>query len=189
MIGKIKGIISEIDGNIALVETAGGVFYQTYVTPGILSQFKVDDKIELYTYLQVREDAMILFSFQTKNEWQLFNLLLSVDGVGPKTAYLVISYTNPEDLIKAVKENNVDFFSKIKGLGKKTAMKIILELSQKLNQEFELKKMYFSEDDRIVIDALVALGFKFHDASKAVAKIPKSLSVEEKIKEALKIIK
>lgn len=188
MIGKLKGTLSELDGNTALIETKGGVFYKTYVTPNILSKSKVGDNVELYTYLQVREDALTLFAFETKDEHSLFDLLLSVPGVGPKTAYLVISYAKVNELIQAVKENNIDFFSQIRGLGKKTAMKIILELSQRLKQEFELRKMYLSEEDKTVVDALVALGFKSHDASSVVSKLPKKLSVEDKIKEALKTI-
>ncbi len=189
MIGKLKGVLVELDGNNALIETKGGVSYQTYITPNILSKVKIGYDIEFYTYLQVRDDALTLFAFETKEERSLFDLLLAVSGVGPKTAYLVISYAKVNDLIRAVKENDIDFFSQIRGLGKKTGMKIILELSQKLKQEFELRKMYLSEEDRTVIDALVALGFKSHDVSSAVSKLPKSLSVEEKIKEALKTIK
>lgn len=189
MIGKLKGVLSELDGNTALIETKGGISYQTYITPNILSKIKVGDNVEFYTYLQVREDALTLFAFETKEEHALFNLLLVVPGVGPKTAYLVISYAKVDDLIQAVKENNIDFFSQIRGLGKKTAMKIILELSQKMKQEFELKKMYLTDEDRTVIDALVALGFKSHDASSILSKLSKKLSLEEKIREALKMIK
>lgn len=189
MIGKLKGVLSELDGNIALIETKAGVFYRTYITPNILSKSKVGDNVEFYTYLQVRDDALTLFAFETKDENSLFDLLLEVSGVGPKTAYLVISYAKVDDLIKAIKENDIDFFSRIRGLGKKTAMKIILELSQKLKQEFELRKMYMSEEDKTVVDALVALGFKSHDASTIVAKLPKKLDVEDKIKEALRTIK
>lgn len=189
MIGKLKGTLSELDGNSALIETKGGVFYKTYVTPNIITKIHLKDTVEFYTYLQVREDALILFAFETKDENVLFELLLSVSGVGPKTAYLVISYAKVDELIQAVKENNIDFFSQIKGLGKKTAMKIILELSQKLKQDFELKKMYLSDEDKTVVDALVSLGFKSHDASSVVSNLPKKLSIEEKIKEALKTIK
>lgn len=189
MIGKLKGILSELDGNIGLIETASGVSYYSYLTPSLISHIPLLSPIEVYTYLQVREDAHTLFAFGFKDEYTLFQLLLSVSGVGPKTAYLVICYSKVDELIQAVKENNIDFFSQIKGLGKKTSMKIILELSQKLKQDFELKKMYLSEEDKTVVDALVTLGFKSHDASSIVSKLPKKLSIEEKIKEALKTIK
>lgn len=189
MIGKLKGTFSEVEGNVALIETKSGVYYQSYITPSILSHYKINDPIEVYTYLQVREDALILFAFETREEHSFYLLLLTVSGVGPKTAYMVISYAKINELIAAIKENNVDYFSQIKGLGKKTAMKIILELSQKLKQEFSLEKMYLSEDDKTVLDALISLGFKSHEAQAVITKLPKHLSVEEKLKAALKTTK
>ncbi len=189
MIGKLKGILSELDGNRGLIETTSGVYYNAFLTPAIISDFEVGKPIEIYTYLQVREDALTLYGFQTKDDYVSFTMLLSVPGVGPKTAYTVISYAKTRHLIQAIKDNDIDFFSSVKGLGRKTAMKIILELSQKLKQDFELKKMYLSEEDKTVVDALISLGFKSHDASSIVSKLPKKLSVEEKIKQALKTIK
>lgn len=189
MIGKIKGTLENIDGNIGLISTNSGLSFQTYLTPALISKSKIGNPISVYTYLQVREDALTLFAFETKEQHQLFQLLLLVSGVGPKTAYLVISNANFNDLLNAITDNNIDFFSSIKGLGKKTAMKIILELSQKLKQSFSLDKMLPSDDDRIIIDALVSLGFKTNDIKSVIAKIPKDFSIENKIKTALKLIK
>ncbi len=189
MIGKLKGILSEISNNSGLIETKAGIFYNVFLTPGLLADFTLGGPIELYTYLQVREDALTLFGFKTKDDYVFFTLLLSVPGVGPKTAYTVISYAKTNQLIQAIKENDVGFFNTIKGLGKKTAMKIILELSQKLKQEFILEKMYLSEDDKTVLDALVSLGFKSHEAQAVISKLPKNLSVEEKLKASLKMTK
>lgn len=186
MIGKLKGKLVEIDNNIGLIETSGGVFYEVFLTPSLISLTPPKSPIELYTYLQVREDALILFGFQTKKEHEFFKLLLSVQGVGPKTAYSVISFTKIDEVYAAVKENNVDYFTRIPGLGKKTAMKIILEISQKIKSEFNLQSMYLSEDDKTVVDALVSLGYKSIEAKKLLQKIPKNLSIEEKIKHALK---
>lgn len=186
MIGKLKGKLVEIDNNIGLIETSGGVFYEVFLTPYLISLTSLNSPINLYTYLQVREDALILFGFQTKKEHEFFKLLLTVPGVGPKTAYSVISFTKIDEVYAAVKENNVDYFTRIPGLGKKTAMKIILELSQKIKSEFNLQNMYLSEDDKIVVDALVSLGYKSIEAKKLLQKIPKNLSIEEKIKHALK---
>ncbi len=186
MIGKLKGILCEIDGNTGYIETKGGVFYKTYITSNILSRCKINDEITVYTYLQVRDDALVLFAFETKEEYDFFTLLLTVSGVGPKTAYIVIFINKVTELIEAIKNNDIDYFSHIKGLGKKTAMKIILELSQKLNQEFSMQKMYLSDDDKTVIDALVSLGFKFYDAKNAVSHLPKNMSIENKIKAVLK---
>ncbi len=187
MIGKLKGRLIEVDNNIGLIETAGGVFYNVYLTPSLSSTFRPQSIIEIYTYLQVREDALVLFGFETKKEYDFFKILLTVPGIGPKTAFSVISFSKIEDLLTAVKDNNTDYFSRIPGLGKKTAMKIILELSQKIKSEFKIENMYLSEEDKTVIEALVALGFKTYEAKKTLSKLPKNLSIEEKIKEGLRL--
>ena len=187
MIGKIRGKIVEVEENIALVETGGGIYYQVYITSTLLAKNKLPFDISLYTYLQVRDDALVLFGFEIKKEYDFFKLLLTVSGVGPKTAFSVISYSKVGDLIKAVKDNDKDYFTRVPGLGVKTAMKIILELSQKLESEFRLEKMYLSEEDKTVVDALVSLGFKSSEAKKILAKLDKNLSLEEKIKQGLKL--
>ncbi|KKP86611.1 MAG: Holliday junction ATP-dependent DNA helicase RuvA [Candidatus Roizmanbacteria bacterium GW2011_GWA2_35_8] len=186
MIGKLKGKLSEIDGNIGLIETLGGVFYSVFITPSLITNHQPPTAIEIYTYLQVRDDALVLFGFESKKELDFFKLLLSVSGVGPKTAFNVISFIKPEELYRAVKANQVDVFTQVPGLGKKTALKIILELSSRLKSEFDMSKMVLSDDDKTVVEALISLGFTSQDAKKTVSKLPKNLSVEEKIKKALK---
>ena len=186
MIGKIKGKLAEIEGNLGLIETSGGVFYQVYLTPSVITLQKDKSEIDVYTYLQVREDALVLFGFRSKQEYDFFKLLLAVPGVGPKTAFSVVSFSKIDEMTAAIKENNSDYFTKIPGLGRKTALKIILELSQKLESEFKLEKMYLSEDDKTVIDALVSLGFKSNEAKKILSNLPKDLSLEEKIKAGLR---
>ena len=186
MIGKLKGKLVEVDGNVGLIETSGGVFYQVYLPPSLLSKIEHLSPIELYTYLQVRDDALVLFGFETKQQHDFFKLLLSVSGVGPKTAFSVISFVSLDSLVSCMKNNDVDVLTRVPGLGRKTAMKIILELSTKLKSEFDIKNMVMSEEDKTVIDALVSLGYKSHEAKKLLSKLPKNLSIEEKIKESLK---
>lgn len=186
MIGKIKGKLIELNGNVGLVETSSGVSYELNLTPALISSHQLGKQLEVYTYFQVREDAQVLFGFKTREEQNLFKLLISVSGVGPKIAFTVVSFSKEDELISAIKINDVNYFSKIPGLGKKTAMKIILELSQKLQSEFKMEKMYLSEEDKTVVDALVSLGFKSQEAKGILSKLPKNLSVEEKIREALR---
>ncbi len=131
MIGKLKGILSEVNQNIGLIETPGGVFYHRHLTSSLISHTPPTSSIILYTYLQVHDDALVLFGFQTRAEHDFFLMLLTVPGVGPKTAFSIVSFTDSNKLLAAVKENDVDYFTTIPGLGKKTAMKIILELTQK----------------------------------------------------------
>lgn len=188
MIGKLKGKLIELDDNIGLIETSGGVFYQVFLTPSLLSTFHPPSSIEVYTYLQVRDDALVLFGFETKKEYDFFKLLLTVPGVGPKTAFSVISFSKIDELLIAVKQNNLEYFTRIPGLGKKTAMKIILELSQKLKEEFRMEKMFLSEEDKIVVEALVSLGFSSADAKKNLHKIEKNLPLEKRISESIKLL-
>lgn len=187
MIGKIKGTLVEINNNEGLIETQSGLSYLVFLTSHLLSSLHPPTAIDLYTYLQVRDDALILFGFETKKEFDMFKLLLTVPGVGPKSAYSVTSFFSVDDLIGAIKENNADFVSRVPGLGKKTAMKIILELSQKLDSEFKMENMYLTDDDKTVIDALVSLGFKSAEAKAVLGKIPKDQTVEKRIQEAIKI--
>ncbi len=187
MIGKLNGQLIQIENNRGLINTSSGVGYNVFLTPNFLSRHHLEDSISIFTYLQVRDDAMVLFGFETKIEENFFRLLLTVSGVGPKTAFNVISSVEPKETIQAIKNNDIIFFSKVHGLGKKTAMKIILELSQKLKEEFSLEKMYLTSDDKTVVDALVSLGYKSYEAKKLLQKIPKDLSIEEKIKFSLKL--
>lgn len=187
MIGKIKGKLTESDGNLGLVETSNGLSYHVFLTPNLLRKYPIGSVVDIYTYLQVREDALILFGFQSKEEYDVYRMLLTVSGVGPKTAYNVISFSILKDLFDAVRSNNSDYFTRIPGLGRKTALKILLELSQKMGEEFKLEKTYLSEDDKIVIEALVSLGFKSLEAKRILSQIPKELSVEKRITEAIRM--
>lgn len=186
MIGKLKGKLVEVDKNVGLIETSGGVFYNVFLPPALITNhLSLKTIVEIYTYLQVRDDALILFGFQAKKELEFFKLLLTVPGVGPKTAFSVISYIPSDQLVKSVQSNDVNAITQVPGLGRKTAMKIILELSSKLKTSFDMKNMVLSDEDKTVIEALISLGYKSYDAKKMLSKLPKNLSVEEKIKKAL----
>jgi len=185
MIGKIKGTLIETGLHQGLIETSGGVSYLVFLTPSLLGRFPVGSPLEVYTYLQVRDDAMVLFGFEDKDQESFFTLLLTVPGVGPKTAFNVISHTQFRELLNAVRTNDVEYFTHVPGLGKKTAMKIILELSQKIKSEFKFDAGSVSEDDKTVIDALVSLGYQVKEAREACLKLPAGLTVEEKIKRVL----
>src|SRR3989339_2189432 len=100
MIGKLKGKLVEVEKNIGLIETSGGVFYRVFLTPALIGNWKLKiENLEVYTYLQVRDDALVLFGSETKKEYDFFVLLLTVSGVGPKTAFSVISFSKVDELI------------------------------------------------------------------------------------------
>ena len=188
MIGKLKGKLVEIDGNIGLIETSGGVFYHSYLTPEILSRSRLSDVVEFYTYLHVKDDGLTLFAFEDKDKYRLFRLLLSVDGVGPRSAFTIISYTNAQEIIAAVQAQNSVFFSAIPGIGKKTAHKILLELSSKLGAEFSPRSYTLSKDEVTILEALQALGFDKRAGQKILSKLDEKRTIEDKITQAIKLL-
>lgn len=188
MIGRLKGTLTEVDGNIGLIETSGGVYYQVFLTSTLLTRCIPPDSIDIYTYLNVREDALTLFGFEDKKEYRLFTLLIGVPGVGPKTAFGIVSFSKVNDFVTAIKANDASYFTRIPGLGKKTALKIILELSAKFESEFTFEQTFVSEEDTVVIEALTSLGFKAGDAKEILNKIEKTKSTEEKITEGIRLL-
>ena len=183
MIGKIKGTLAEIHGNEALIEATSGVSYYIFVAPSLIS--KKGQDIDVYTYLNVKEDELSLFGFATHEEFDLFRLLKSVDGVGPRTAFTVILSSNFTDIKTAIVSKDVLFFERIKGIGKKTAQKILLELSSKLGAEFELSDIEDTPDNKDALEALKALGFRAGDIRTVLRNLDSTLSLEEKIKAGL----
>lgn len=188
MIGKIKGTLTEVEGNIGLIETASGVFYEVYLTTSLLASHMPPSPIEVRTYLHVREDILKLFGFKTASEYKLFTMLLDVPGVGPKSAFGIISFSKIDELITAIKANDAKYFTSIPGLGKKTALKIILELANKFDSEFTYREVQLSDEDKTAVEALSALGFKITDAKLALEKLPPDLNVEEKIRQTIQIL-
>ena len=189
MIGKIKGILDEVEGSIGLIETASGVYYRVFLTNATLSRYAPSSEISIYTYHHIREDTQLLFGFETKQEYTLFELLIGVNGVGAKSAFLIISSSTVDELIKAVRANDHVYFTQIKGVGKKTALKILLDLSAKFDSEFVYEPdKPLSDIDQTVIAALVSLGFTKHESTEALNKIAPELTIEDKIKEAIGLI-
>lgn len=186
MIATITGIVSALDSSTITIETPGGLGYELFATPSSLVNKNIGDEIRLFTHLQVRDDAHVLFGFANTDEKRFFSILLSVPGVGPKTAFSIVSHLSFEDAVAAVRAQKVETFSKISGIGKKTAMKIVLELSQMFKAEFKFEKA-LSDEDKTVIDALISLGYTKKDAQLLFQKLDPHLSVEKKIHTALQM--
>jgi Holliday junction DNA helicase RuvA len=187
MIGKIKGILSTVEGNKGLIDTASGLSYEVFLTPQCLTTH-VGEPIEVITYLQVREDNLTLYGFEDRSKYRFFTMFLSVDGVGPKSAFTIVSHTNPTEIVEAVSHSNVEYFSHVPGIGKKTAQKIVLELSHKMDGEFEFSTLSVSSDDTLVFDALTSLGFMRKEIQEVLTHIDKTLSVEERVKKAIQLL-
>lgn len=183
MIGKIKGTLTEIYGNRGYVETPSGVTYLVYCVPSYLD--KLHKEVEIYTHLQVKDDDLVLFGFESHSQHRLFQMLIGVDGVGPKLGFTIVSYSVENLIVSAVESADVNFFQSIPGVGKKTAQRVILELSGKLAKQIGVESMISSSDDMTVIEALQSLGFKDNDIRKSLSGVDKNAGLEEKIRQAI----
>lgn len=189
MIAKIRGTLGETEISSGIIDTPSGLSYRVFLTDRFLAQAQIDSEVSLYTYHHVREDTELLFGFEDKKEFRIFEYLLTVPGVGPKSAFHIISVAKPDEIVNAVKSSDRSFFSGVKGLGKKTALKIILELSQKFNVDFIYEPdAPVSTDDRIVLDALETLGFDKKSSRETLSRIENGLSVEDKIKKCIALL-
>ncbi len=196
MIGYLKGKVKTLAPDYVLL-VVGGVGYEVVCSGAAFSRLsgvKPDEDGEVYTYLQVREDGVTLFGFADVQEKSLFLKLVSVQGVGPKVAISVLSSMRPADVSEAIATADVKRLSSVKGLGKKTAERIVLELHGKisadelLGAEGAVRTVLPAEEDDDAVSALIGLGFTRQESARAVerAKSTGAKTVEEIIAAVLR---
>lgn len=198
MIAYLKGIVTEVDKDSVILECRD-IGYRVFMPASSLERIgKTGEERVIHTYLNVREDAMQLYGFLTKNDLSAFRLLLGVSGVGPKAAMGILSHFSWEDLSFAVLSDDAASIAKAPGIGKKTAQKVILELKDKLHlQEAFEEKLSAGEASssgkesgaaQEATEALVALGYGRSESLKAVrqAAAGEDMDVESLLREALK---
>lgn len=200
MIAYIKGKVAEILEDRVILES-GFMGYNLFMPMASAEAvLRRGDEVKLYTHLHVREDAMQLFGFLTKDDLHTFQLLLGVNGIGPKAALGILSGLTADELRFAVLSEDVKTISKAPGIGKKTAQKLILELKDKmdLQEAFDLKAQHVQEAQgdmadlsdarKEAVEALTALGYSGADALRAVKKVEMTpgMDVETLLKAALK---
>jgi holliday junction DNA helicase RuvA len=164
----------------ALIVDVNGVGYLVHATPSVHRLGSDEVTVEVHTV--VREDALQLYGFASADERELFELLLGVNGVGPKVALAIVSGSTPAELRRAIARDDVKRFQAIPGIGLKTAQRVVLELKAKLAD------VSFSSDDEALTarDALVELGWALLDAERVLADVDPALPVEEQVRSALK---
>ncbi len=194
MIAYLKGILSDKNPTYIIIN-CNGIGYHLNTSINSYSHFPdVGTECLVYTHLQVREDAHILYGFSSITERELFRQLISVSGVGPSTAIIILSSISAKDLFLAITENDVNMLKSIKGIGPKSAQRIILDLSDKIKKNatgFDLEENVNNTKRHEALSALSALGFNRNQAGKALDKViqqTKDLRVEELIKQALKYL-
>lgn len=199
MIAYLKGTVTEVDKDSIILECRN-IGYRIFMSGSVLERMgRTGEERIIHTYLNIREDAMQLYGFLTKNDLSVFRLLLGVSGIGPKAAMGILSYFSWEDLSFAVLSDDAAAIAKAPGIGKKTAQKVILELKDKLRLEdaFEQKFSEGGASDQPTgepeaaqeaVEALVALGYGRTEALKAVRQVSAGgdMDVEDLLRAALK---
>jgi Holliday junction DNA helicase RuvA len=187
MIATLRGEITQIEEN-ALILEVGGVGLRVLVPMPLRTKAKAGEKVFLYTHLQVREDALTLYGFESQSDRELFNVLLGVDGVGPKVALSVLSTMTLDAVQRAVFGDEPEILSRVPGVGKKTAQKMALHLKDKLKPTDALGKIAAMSDmDSEVLAALTSLGYSVVEAQTAIQSIAKDApeDVEDRLRLAL----
>ena len=191
MIGLLIGRLIEKNPTEILIDCSG-VGYEVKISLHTFTQLASEEAIRVYTRLIVREDAHILYGFYTKDEREMFNHLISVSGIGPNTAMIMLSSLIPEEIAHAIQSEDVHTIQGIKGIGAKTAQRVIVDLKGKVLKFSSDSENIFSKNNTNRFDALtalVSLGFDKKSAEKVLDKIDTgNQSVEELIKGALKLL-
>lgn len=196
MYAYISGKIADKANNYVVIDN-GGMGYKIFMSPSVIEKLPdVGEFQKIHTYYYVREDVISLYGFLTNEELRMFELLLSVSGIGAKSAIQILSSITPSSFALAVISNDVSKIVKIPGIGSKTAARIILELKDKLKTEQTISKneqvveaIHESEKDTEAVVALQVLGYTRKEIEKALEKFEtQNLTVEEIIKKALSIL-
>jgi Holliday junction DNA helicase RuvA len=186
MIGTIKGKPTIITEKYIIIEV-NNIGYKIYVNQDILSKISDKNEIMLFTYLVVKEDALDLYGFRNLEEKEMFELLISVSGVGPKGALGILGVAPLEILKRAIVTKDISYMTQVSGIGKKTAEKIIIELRDKLKDSNITDYGFVLNKDSDVIEALKSLGYSQNEAREMIKNIPEEIEdINQRIKEALK---
>lgn len=167
-----------------VVLSVGPLAFSIRVNDFLLNEVSKDQQIKIYTHLYSREDTLELYGFLTQEERKFFHLLISISGIGPKSAVGILSITTPERLKQAISQEKAGMLTKVSGIGKKTAERIIVELKSKFKN---FSPAHDEPEDEDLFDALVGLGYKVGDIREVLKKLPaENIDLNQKIKLALK---
>lgn len=191
MISQLNGKLIEKNPTSLIID-CGGVGYEVKISLTTFSAIQSEEAIKVFTQFIVREDAQLLYGFYTKEERDIFNLLISVSGIGPNTAMIMLSSLTPEEVAHAIQSEDVRTIQSVKGIGVKTAQRVIIDLKDKMLKMSFSTENVFTQNNTNRFDALTALaslGFDKKLVEKALDKISTGEeTVEDLIKMALKIL-
>ncbi len=186
MISYISGKVIKTELTF-LVINVGGLGYKVFTPTSLIAKTTGNQEVSLWTHLAVRENSLDLYGFESCEELEFFELLISVSGIGPKSALAILNMASLETLIEGVASGDTTYLTKVSGIGKKNAQKIIMDLKDKVSSEKEGTGGFVNSSDGDVLEALTTLGYSARDAREAIKKIPDDVvSTEERIKQTLK---
>ncbi len=186
MIGHLSGVVVAIRTGFAII-SAGGVGYKVSTTREMLASLKPEKSVALWTHLAVRETALDLYGFATEDELRIFELLLTVSGIGPKSGLAILDIATVETLRSAISAGNASYLTKVAGIGKKTAEKIVLELQEKIGAPTGGGAAM--KGDSEALEAMLALGYSQAEARDALRKVPSEIERSgDRLREALRLL-
>ena len=191
MISHLKGVVEEKFGSNGLILDVNGVGYEIMVPTPDFESVNLGENRQFFTFHQVRENAEELYGFLSLAAKKIFELLISVQGIGPKAGIAILSLAEAEEVRNAIANADAAFISKASGVGKKSAERVIVDLRDKVGVPShygatEVKNKEVEKEPDEALDALIALGFPLKEATAALEKVPTGLPVEERVKMALK---
>ncbi|MBL4644359.1 MAG: Holliday junction branch migration protein RuvA [Candidatus Pacebacteria bacterium] len=185
MITQLRGTIVAKDPEYCILDVHG-VGYRIFITPETLANTAENKEIMLWTYLSVRETALDLYGFLTREDLVFFELLIGISGIGPKSAISILGLTDVATLISAIAQGDTSYLTKVSGIGAKSAQKIILGLSDKVGKVIGNPSL---KEDTDAIDALAAMGYSISEARSALKEVPRDVAgASERLKRALKVL-
>lgn len=188
MIAHLEGKVKMKSERFLIIDV-NGISYKVFTTPQTLKKApKKDELFSLWTHLHVRENALELYGFEEYQEMEFFEMLIQISGIGPKSAIGIMSVAPLDTLKRAISSSETSYLTKVSGIGRKTAEKIVLELREKLGElEGQLSGMF--KEDQDVLSALESLGYSRQEARETLKQIPETIQgTGQRIKEALKIL-
>lgn len=188
MIGSLHGTIELYDGQTALINV-NGVGYRVHIPQALLGKHHAADAIVVFTYTHIREDILDLYGFETIEDLKLFEALIGVSGIGPKTAIGIFSVGTRDQILSAIQKADVGFFTGVPRLGKKNAQKLIIELKGKLGslEELDLTGEKTAENNEVIV-ALKGFGFSQQEIDSALKVVNDETDTSKKIRLALKYL-
>lgn len=181
--GKVK-----MRGDRFLIINTNDLGYKVFALPQTIQGVKKDNSVQLWTHLRVKEDAMELYGFKEYPELEFFETLIQISGVGPKSAMGILGVAPLDTIKRAISSGEISYLTKVSGIGKKTAERVVVELRDKIGKLGEADKTMFKEEED-VLTAIVSLGYSAREVKEALKQVPESVKgINARVKETLKIL-